>query len=174
MLTPSYHFQRSWRTTQIRIAVQNTGIVKVTIPFFVPRTIAEQFVQSQQRWILEKIAIIHKKESVLKNHQPYRTSKAAARAYIRDLITQYTQKYHFTYNRLSIKNHTSRWGSCSQKKNLNFNYKILFLPRALAEYIIVHELCHLEHLNHSQNFWDHVGKIIPDYKKRRKELKEKF
>lgn len=170
----SYTFHRSWRTTRIRIAVQRTGTVKVTAPIFVPRVVAERFVHAHRTWILEKLATIQKKESALKNHQPYRKSKAAARAYITGIIEEYTEKYNFTYNRISIKNHTSRWGSCSRKKNLNFNYKMLFLPRDLAEYIVVHELCHLEHLNHSRKFWTHVAAIIPDYKKRRKTLKEQY
>ena len=74
-------------------------------------------------------------------------------------------------NRVSIKNTKSRWGSCSKKGNLNFNYKIALLPPALADYLVVHELCHLKEFNHSEKFWKLVLDIMPDYKKLKRELK---
>lgn len=75
-------------------------------------------------------------------------------------------------NRVAIRDTKSRWGSCSKKGNLNFNYRIAFLPPRLADYIVVHELCHLQEFNHSQKFWDLVSLAVPDYKILRKELKE--
>lgn len=63
------------------------------------------------------------------------------------------------------------WGSCSKKGNLNFNWRLIQLPPELADYVIVHELCHLKELNHSQRFWDLVGQAIPDYKERRQALR---
>ena len=75
------------------------------------------------------------------------------------------------FNRVRIKNVKTIWGSCSSKKNLNFNFKLSFLPEALIDYVFVHELAHLKHMNHSKAFWSEVEKQIPDYKKRREELK---
>ena len=70
-------------------------------------------------------------------------------------------------NRVSIKNTKSRWGSCSKKGNLNFNYKIALLSQELADYVIVHELCHLGEFNHSKKFWKLVSLTIPNYKESR-------
>lgn len=78
----------------------------------------------------------------------------------------------FVFNRVAIKNHTSRWGSCSKKGNLNFNYKIMYLPERLAEYIVAHELCHLKVLNHSREFWDLLKTVLPDCHLRRQELRK--
>ncbi len=75
------------------------------------------------------------------------------------------------WNRVAIRNQRRCWGSCSANKNLNFNYKILFLPPHLADYIIVHELCHLTHLHHGKDFWDLVGEQVPNYKACVAELK---
>ncbi len=85
-------------------------------------------------------------------------------------IEHYNKLYHFKVNRISIKNQKSRWGSCSKKGNLNFNYKIVLLPPELADYVIVHELCHLGEFNHSKKFWKLVSIAMPDYK----EIKKKF
>ena len=69
------------------------------------------------------------------------------------------------YNRVAIRNQRGRWGSCTSRKNLNFNYRLLDLSPELRDYIIVHELCHLKELNHGKAFWDLVSKAIPQAKK---------
>jgi predicted metal-dependent hydrolase len=76
-----------------------------------------------------------------------------------------------TYKKVFIKNSRSRWGSCSERGNLNFNYRIALLPPELADYVVVHELCHLVHFNHSPAFWAEVSKLIPEWKSARKRLK---
>ncbi|ACQ53386.1 M48 family metallopeptidase [Clostridium botulinum] len=71
-----------------------------------------------------------------------------------------------------IKNQKTLWGSCSSKGNINYNYKIVMAPLKILDYIVVHELCHLVHMNHSKDFWHLVESIIPDFKERRNWLKE--
>ncbi len=73
---------------------------------------------------------------------------------------------------IRIKDQKSRWGSCSSKGNLNFNWHIILAPEAIADYLVIHELCHLRFMNHSQEFWDCVESLYPDYKKARKWLRE--
>lgn len=82
-----------------------------------------------------------------------------------------TPPHTFTYRRVSIRNQRTRWGSCSRKGNLNFSYKLALLPPQLADYLIVHELCHLGQFNHSPAFWALVELAIPEYRTRRDELK---
>ena len=94
-----------------------------------------------------------------------------ARIFVENRISYFNKFYNFEINRVAIKNTSTRWGSCSSKANLNFNYKIIYLGPELADYLIVHELCHLGQMNHSKKFWDLVSKTIPDYAKINKELK---
>lgn len=102
----------------------------------------------------------------------YLLQKEKTRAFVFNKIEHYNKVYNFTFNRISIKNQKSRWGSCSSRKNINFNYRLGLISEHLAEYVVVHELCHLEQLNHSQAFWNLVAITIPDYEKRRNELKK--
>jgi predicted metal-dependent hydrolase len=94
-----------------------------------------------------------------------------ARKLAHERLEYFNQFYNFIYNDVRIKSHVTRWGSCSSKGNLNFNYKIALLPPELSDYIIVHELCHLGEFNHSQQFWDLVAKQIPNHIELRNKLK---
>ena len=97
--------------------------------------------------------------------------KENALALVQQRIEDFNRLYNFEYRNIRVKNQVSRWGSCSKKGNLNFNYRIALLPKHLADYVIAHELCHLGELNHSRNFWNLVGRAIPNYKEVRKKLK---
>ena len=94
-----------------------------------------------------------------------------ARRFVENRINYFNKFYNFKMNRVAIKNQSTRWGSCSSKGNLNFNYKIIYLRPALADYLIVHELCHLGELNHSKRFWALVKKTISDYIELNRELR---
>jgi predicted metal-dependent hydrolase len=104
------------------------------------------------------------------NHPEYLTHKHKALDIAHQKIAHFNQIYQFSVNNITIKNQKTRWGSCSKKGNLNFNYKIALLPKHLADYVIVHELCHLKEFNHSKNFWNLVAKTIPNYQEIKKEL----
>jgi predicted metal-dependent hydrolase len=107
-----------------------------------------------------------------KLHRISPQKKEMARTLVENRLSFFNKIYKFKINRVAIKNTTTRWGSCSSKKNLNFNYKIIYLRSDLANYLIVHELCHLSELNHSKKFWALVSQTIPNYAKINKELKK--
>jgi predicted metal-dependent hydrolase len=87
----------------------------------------------------------------------YLTHKEAARTYLLPLLETEAARIGVTYGRVAIKDTKRSWGSCSAKGNLNFHYKLLFIPEHLARYVVIHELCHRKHLNHSAAFWDEVA-----------------
>ena len=97
-----------------------------------------------------------------------------ARALAHARLEHFNRFYGFTYERVFIRSQKTRWGACSAKGNLGFNFRIAYLPAYLADYVIVHELCHLEQFNHSPAFWELVARTIPDHKARRTELRRRY
>ena len=91
-----------------------------------------------------------------------------------DKIEYFNKFYNFKYKNITIRNQKTRWGSCSIKGNLNFNYRTFLLSEELMDYVIVHEICHLKEMNHSRSFWILVEEQIPDFKEKRKELKKYY
>lgn len=100
----------------------------------------------------------------------YAAQKEEARMLVHRKLIEWNLHYNLTYNRVAIRDQRSRWGSCSKKGNLNFNYRILGLPEPLQDYIIVHELCHLLMFDHSKEFWALVAQTVPDHVVRRRAL----
>ena len=94
-----------------------------------------------------------------------------ARKIVAERAEYFAAIYGVKYGKVFIKNQQTRWGSCSSRGNLNFNYRIALLRPELQDYLIVHELCHLREMNHGKKFWDLVAEQMPEYKSLDKELK---
>jgi predicted metal-dependent hydrolase len=106
-----------------------------------------------------------------RNKHHYRKHKESARILVHARLSYFNTFYGLSWKKVFIKNSKSRWGSCSEVGNLNFNYKILFLPSEVQDYLIVHELCHLAEFNHGPNFWAQMGRTLPNYRELRKKLR---
>lgn len=98
--------------------------------------------------------------------------RSMIKEFLEACVAHYQPCFSKKVNRITIKNQKSRWGSCSSKNNLNFNWRLSMAPKAVAEYVVVHELCHLVYMNHSRDFWDLVESLVPNYKDCRNWLKE--
>jgi predicted metal-dependent hydrolase len=106
---------------------------------------------------------IIKKKRVSADAKHYQLHKEAARKIIFERLRWYAPLCGVEYKRVAIRNQRRRWGSCSSLRNLNFNYRLAFLPEPLCDYVIVHELCHLKELNHGPKFWSAVEAVLPNY-----------
>ncbi|MCL5125304.1 MAG: M48 family metallopeptidase [Deltaproteobacteria bacterium] len=88
-------------------------------------------------------------------------------------VQRFNRKLKLKFNAINIKDQKTCWGSCSKRKNLNFNWRVVLLPDDLANYIVVHELCHLKEFNHSRRFWNLVASVLPNHSELTKDLKAK-
>lgn len=165
---------RSDRKT-VGLEVLSDGSVKVRIPRRMTEREALGVVRAHREWIekkQEEISRRQERESFL----PWETLTTEERVRIREIIGErvqwYAGKMGVSPGRIAIRNQKTRWGSCSSKGNLNFNYRLAYLPQALLDYVVVHELSHLRHMNHSAAFWQEVERYCPDYRSRRAELRQ--
>lgn len=95
-----------------------------------------------------------------------------ARLKLQERSDFYASRTNLKYRRLRVNNARTRWGSCSRKGNLNFNWRLIMAPLPVLDYVVAHEICHLSHPNHSKQFWDKVADLSPEYKQHRKWLKQ--
>ena len=177
-----YNLRVSKRARYMRLEVRRNGELVVTVPRGLDLSFVERFIIQKSGWIQKTQSYFEKsresgKDVVLRlgsvrGRKNYLEYKEQARLLAENRISFFNKIYNFRINKISIKNTKSRWGSCSKKGNINFNYKIALLPMYLADYIIVHELCHLKEFNHSQNFWKLVSLALPDYRNLRKKFRK--
>lgn len=171
-----YKLRKSKRAKRMRIAVYCDTSVVVTLPYGIKENIVEKFLSAKAAWLLDKILYFKKYGKLIfikGGKREYLKNKEAALNLVEERTNYFNKIYKLKFNKVTIKRQRTRWGSCSKKGNLNYNYKILFLPKYIADYIIVHELCHLQEFNHSRKFWNLVAKAVPSYLEIKKELEHK-
>jgi len=170
----NYTQRVSRQARRLRLTIQSDGRLVVTQPARLPLHYSEDFLRVKASWIITKLdnlAIRPLPLNPVQSREKYLQQKAAARRLALERLQYFNSFYGLTYNRLSIRDQKTRWGSCSKKGNLNFNYRIIELAPRVADYIIVHELCHLKEFNHSPRFWLFVAKTLPDYKLLRQKIR---
>lgn len=173
--TVEYEIKRSLRARRLRLVMRADGGLVVTAPGRASEELIASMIHTHADWITRHRArILARPRHILPALSDKMTSfdKRTALERITWYIEHSPWKQRFNIKSIRIKNHKTRWGSCSSQRNLNFNYRIIFLPPELAEYIIVHELCHLLQHNHSVKFWNEVATILPDHRERRRRLRE--
>jgi len=150
------------------------GELIISAPFLLSKYTIERFIEQKAQWILRAVRRLKDFRPAgrrISAHQ-YQVYRKQALNLVLNKISALNRTYNVPRNGISIRNQKTRWGSCSKKGNLNFNYRIIFLESWLQDYIITHELCHLLEFNHSPKFWQLVTQTIPNHKQARKELRK--
>ncbi len=160
----------------ISIQIKPEQII-VRAPLKMKESDIEKFVESKRSWIEKHLKSVSEKQKKLNVAEPYTDEEIKnftekAKKELPDRVAFYAKKIGVTYNRITIRCQRSRWGSCSSKGNLNFNCLLVLLPDEISDSVIVHELCHIKHMNHSPKFYAEVEKYYPGYKICHKWLKE--
>lgn len=172
----TYEIIKSSRKT-IAVEVRQDGSVLVRAPRNCPQSRIDTFLKEKQAWILSKVEEQKERDADSMKIQPL--SEAEQRLYrdkARDIFEQkvsyYAQMMGVSYGRIAIRDQKTRWGSCSGEGNLNFNWRLIFAPAGVLDYVVVHELAHRKEMNHSPRFWRVVEDTMPEYRKYQKWLKE--
>ena len=137
----------------------------------------QAFILSKKDWIEKHQKIIEERRELLKQYPPYTEDELKALAkrakeIIPTKVKHYAEIISVSYGRITIRCQKTRWGSCSSKGNLNFNCLLMELPDEIIDSVVIHELCHRKHMNHSKTFYAEVESVFPEYKRCRKWLKE--
>lgn len=163
------------RTTSI--SCDGTGGLLVRAPLFSSNRDIIRLLQNNEVRLLSMLRSFSQqqeeaqKQGILTQQELRQLSKQAA-SVLKEKADIYARKIGVSYHRITIRTQKTRWGSCSSQKNLNFNCLLMLCPEEVQDYVVVHELCHIRQMNHSPAFWSEVERILPDYKKQRKWLKE--
>ena len=146
------------------------GYVEVRCNKFVSNKFIEEFILKHKETILKKL---QKKHFYLGREVEKEVDyKSVTPKIILPLVEKYSKIMELYPSKVSFRFNKSRWGSCSYKNSIVFNYYLSKLPIELIEYVVVHELAHIKHKHHQKPFWDEVAKILPDVKIRRKNLRK--
>lgn len=168
--------KRSRRNT-LSITVREGGVILAKAPLKYPTAEIWRFVEAKKGWIEKHFQMLEKENQGAQiqgnlTKEELKTLAEMAKKVLPERVAHYAEELGVTYGRITIRNQRSLWGSCSAKGNLNFNCLLMLAPSEVADYVVVHELCHRLEMNHSQRFWAHVERILPDYKRLRKWLRE--
>lgn len=167
-----YTIIKSKRKT-LGLQVKEDGQVIVRVPFRISKSQIEAFVQSHEGWIQkarERISKNQENRSSITEEQRRQGIRKAMEV-IPQRVAYFSERMGVDYGRITIREQKTRWGSCSSKGNLNFNWKLVLLPMELLDYVVVHELAHRIEMNHSPEFWLVVEKELPEYREMRSQLK---
>lgn len=169
----SYALKKNKRAKRMRLSVAAGGILSVTVPYRFPEQLVERFMHEHAEWIVKQVNAAEQRGGRLVRYgrEHYLEHKEAARRLAQERLVHFNQFYQFKYGAISIRDQKTRWGSCSRSGNLNFNYKLAVVPEHIADYVIVHELCHCKEFNHSKAFWNLVAQTIPNHPEIRKQLR---
>ena len=138
----------------------------MTVPRRASDAAAQKFLAAKSPWVeatVARLAALPPPLVTRGGRREYLARKEEARALASSLLAHWNKMYGFAWSRVTIRNQKSRWGSCSRRGSLSFNYRIVHLPPRLADYLVVHELCHLREMNHGPRFWALVARALPDY-----------
>ena len=170
-----YEIVYSARKT-LAVQVKADGSVVVRAPKRMAKYKIEAFLKEKQDWILSHceraLAASEQKKANGLTEAERKAALQRAAEMLAEKTARFAKEMGVTYGRITIRNQKTRWGSCSQAGNLNFNCRLMKMPPEVLDYVVVHELCHRKQMNHSRAFWEEVEKVLPDYRVTRQWLKQ--
>lgn len=156
------------------LKVEPDGTITVRAPWHMPVREADLFVENHREWISKRLKEYERIQKIkpVYTEEEKKAGRERARGILSEKCRIYAEKMGVSYQRITVREQKTRWGSCSARGNLNFNWKLVLMPEEIQDYLVVHELAHRIEMNHSPAFWVVVEKELPDYRARREWLKK--
>ena len=162
----------------ISLEVRDGDIILLRIPYMMSDRDVMYFLQENYDWVQNSVRKLVSRRDLRESTEAKKLQELSEKELddiknkIADRVRYYSRIMDVSYGKITIRNQKTRWGSCSYRGNLNFNYQLYYLPDELLDYVVIHELAHRRHMDHSDAFWAEVEKYCPDYRERRRKLKE--
>jgi len=164
-------FEKSRKAKGLIISVKSPSCVRVAVPRFISIKKAESYVYQKLDWIITQQNKLSNKVNIL---ELITSTTPDEKLKIVMQTKKLAEKYNYTFNKLTIRKMRTRWGSCTSKNNISLNIGLVALPDDLREYIILHELLHTRIKNHSKEFWNKLGNLIPNPKALNRKLSQNY
>lgn len=175
-----------------RISIKKENEIHLRVPIYYTQKDIEELLNTHQKWIEKNLKKLHTNALKIQNlislypdkilyfgewvrydlRMDFKYLKTALHEYLSKKTLEFSLKMGLKYQKLSVRKSKTRFGSCSYNNNLNFSFILVFAPYDLIDYVIIHELAHIKHKNHSKSFWSLVGEFCPNFLEKRTRLKE--
>lgn len=168
---------RSSRKT-LAVQIRTDGTVIARAPLRMPKDRILCFLSEKASWIRMQQGRMQEREKMRQQARIHldaaqeKELRERAKSVLAQRTAYFARQIGVTYGRITVRDQKTRWGSCSQTGNLNFNFRLILAPLEVLDYVVVHELCHRRQMNHSTQFWQEVAQVLPDYRKRKAWLTE--
>lgn len=168
---------RSSRKT-LAVQIRADGTVIARAPLRMPKDRILYFLSEKASWIRMQQGRMQERENMRQQARIHldaaqeKELRERAKSVLAQRTAYFARQVGVTYGRITVRDQKTRWGSCSQTGNLNFNFRLILAPPEVMDYVVVHELCHRRQMNHSAQFWQEVAQVLPDYRKRKAWLTE--
>ena len=168
---------RSSRKT-LAVQIRADGTVIARAPLRMPKDRILCFLSEKASWIRMQQGRMQEREKMRQQARIHldaaqeKELRERAKSVLAQRTAYFARQIGVTYGRITVRDQKTRWGSCSQTGNLNFNFRLILAPLEVWDYVVVHELCHRRQMNHSAQFWQEVAQVLPDYRKRKAWLTE--
>ncbi len=168
---------RSSRKT-LAVQIRADGTVIARAPLRMPKDRILCFLSEKASWIRMQQGKMQEREKMRQqacihlDAAQEKELRERAKSVLAQRTAYFARQIGVTYGRITVRDQKTRWGSCSQTGNLNFNFRLILAPLEVLDYVVVHELCHRRQMNHSAQFWQEMAQVLPDYRKRKAWLTE--
>lgn len=154
----------------IKFSVSTSGRLQMSVPKYTSDFLAKRFLNSNRDVIREKLPVKNPNEQRSRDYQKKLLMKKA-KEYLPYRLEYYAKSYGYNYEKCRLTHANTRWGSCSSNRTISLNIGLMKVPEVLRDYVILHELAHLNHMDHSKAFWAEVGSHDKNFKNHEKKLK---